>query len=181
MTTDFTTVYRAPAPSELRIERAEVRGPSGAPYPHYRLMIGGARVSATVIATDGPDILVVRQWRAALGREMIELPRGWGDSADGSAQATGVRELREETGLPAASATVIGQYVTDTAIYPQEVAVVRARVDRTAGTGRTDGEIAESRWVSISDLDGLIASGVLSDAHSLAAIAVWRAQETEES
>ena len=58
--------------------------------------------AVVVLAWDGSRLTLVRQWRHAAGRELLELPAGTIDPGE-SAVETARRELAEETGLEAAS------------------------------------------------------------------------------
>jgi len=69
----------------------------------------GAVVLVPVRAgTAGPELLLIRQYRRAIDRHILELPagtRGWDEPWLACAQ----RELREETGLRAARFTPLGE------------------------------------------------------------------------
>lgn len=175
MSPAFETVYRAQGGTGLRLERARVTGADGTAYDHHRLVAADGRVGAVIIATDGDALLLVKQFRVAIPRDTLELPRGFADTADGSPVDTGARELLEETGYVAAHASQLGTYVIDSSVYPQSVAVVHVTVDRRQQLAERDGEIASMLWVPLSDVAGLVRGGQLSDAHSLSAMAVAEA------
>lgn len=181
MTHDFHTVYQSDRGQSVRLEVADAIGPDGESYPHHRLVVADGRAGAVVLALRGAQFLLVRSDRRALGRQLWELPRGVGETVDdGSSDAaimTGLRELREETGWPALDARVVGRYVVDSSLYPQETAVIVCRVDERAERGVTDGEVEEQRWVEVTALPELIRDGTIQDAHSLAAVALWQAEE----
>ncbi len=54
-----------------------------------------------VALTDDDEIVLVRQYRHAVGRELLEIPGGVIDRADASPEAAARRELLEETGFTA--------------------------------------------------------------------------------
>jgi len=57
---------------------------------------------ANVVAlTDDDEVVLVRQYRHAVGRRVLELPSGVIDPGDASPEAAARRELREETGFAA--------------------------------------------------------------------------------
>lgn len=70
-------------PEGERIERDIVRHPG----------------AVAVVAIDGDVVVLVRQYRAALHTELLELPAGKRDVAGEPPETTAVRELEEEVGL----------------------------------------------------------------------------------
>lgn len=69
-----------------------------------------------VVAVDGPDVLMVRQWRTPVQRVVLELPAGTLDHLpDGSVEdpdRAAPRELAEETGYGAGSWRKLGRFWT---------------------------------------------------------------------
>ncbi|GAA2920693.1 ADP-ribose pyrophosphatase [Microbacterium keratanolyticum] len=157
--------------------RLEVAGPiqvGDHSYEHHRLVVGDGRPGAVVMARRAGQVLLVLSERLAAGRRMWELPRGGGDDGESPVQ-TGVRELREEVGLRAVNPRAAGQFVTDSAIFPQQVAVIVCDVaEETPAAG--DGEIIDQRWVTMTEAEQLIVDGVVADALSLAAFALVSAK-----
>ncbi len=78
----------------LRVDT--LRWPDGTSYKREVVEYGVAVVLVPVDA-DG-RLLMVRQYRHAVRRWLLELPAGGMDEEDASAEAAAQRELREETG-----------------------------------------------------------------------------------
>lgn len=74
-----------------------------------REIVEHAQAVAIVPVTGTGEILMVRQYRLAVGREMLELPAGVIDP-DEEGEAAAQRELQEETGHRAARLTRIGGF-----------------------------------------------------------------------
>ncbi|MCB8945502.1 MAG: NUDIX hydrolase, partial [Ardenticatenaceae bacterium] len=91
----------------LRVD--EVRLPDGATMERGVVEHPGAVVLMPLVAGEaGYQIVMLRQYRAAIGATILELPagtRGWGEDWLVCAQ----RELREETGYRADSFMSLGQ------------------------------------------------------------------------
>ena len=64
-----------------------------------------------VVAIDGDDVVLVRQYRASLERELLEIPAGKLDVEGESTADAAVRELEEEVGLrPAGPVEPLARY-----------------------------------------------------------------------
>lgn len=186
MTDDYTSVYRAPAgfSVDLQMREGSPRG-EGARSLWFRLITGTGR-GAVVIATrrdrGNEQILLVRSFRPAAEEWFWELPRGWAEPDemhDGvkTYVEAALRELSEETGKSAREPVLLGEYVTDTAVYPQRVGVVRCATTN-APDSPTDGEVTAIRWAAVDEIPGLVRSGEIRDAHSLAAFALSAAYDS---
>ncbi|MEM8704955.1 MAG: NUDIX hydrolase [Actinomycetota bacterium] len=55
--------------------------------------------AVAVVAVDGDDVILVRQYRAALHADLLEIPAGKRDVAGEPPDLTAARELEEEVGL----------------------------------------------------------------------------------
>jgi 8-oxo-dGTP pyrophosphatase MutT (NUDIX family) len=95
--TVLSSSYLLRRPPWLTMRQEHLRLPSGREIPEY--WIFEYPPWANVVAVTGDDHLVlIRQYRPALGAVHFELPAGVVDSADASPEAAARRELREETG-----------------------------------------------------------------------------------
>ncbi|MDX3071845.1 NUDIX hydrolase [Streptomyces sp. NPDC088354] len=146
------------------------RAASGAEMEVHRVRVGGGRTGVVVLALRGQDVLMVRQWRPAVGRWAWELPRGFGET-DPAADA--LRELAEETGLVGTSATVLARMDVDSGMLENEVAVVEVAVpaDAVLVPGAAgDGEVEGARWWSRAEIAAAVRAGELRDGFTLAAL-----------
>ena len=129
---------------------------------------------ALVIALDGDRLHLVEQFRYPLGLRRWEFPQGTApDRADLDPLELAARELREETGLRAASMTRIGQLDVAPGLASQRGQVFLA-------TGLTEGaperELEEqdmrSAWFTRAKVESMIRGGEITDAQSIAAYAL---------
>ena len=57
--------------------------------------------AVAVLAVDGDEVVLVRQWRAPLATTVLEVPAGTRDVPDEDPETTARRELEEEAGVRA--------------------------------------------------------------------------------
>jgi 8-oxo-dGTP pyrophosphatase MutT (NUDIX family) len=129
---------------------------------------------ALVIAQDGERFRLVEQFRYPLGLRRWEFPQGTApgrpDQDEPEPSELAARELREETGLRAASMVRIGQLDVAPGMSSQRGWVFHA-------TGITEGEHEReheeqdmhSEWFSRAEVKRMIRGGDITDAQSIAA------------
>ncbi|UZK68633.1 NUDIX hydrolase [Sphingomonas sp. S1-29] len=99
--------------------------------------------AAVIVAIDAGHVLLVEQYRVALGRRCIELPAGLiGDETEGEDMAVAAaRELEEETGYRAGAIESLGEYFSSPGMVSESFTLVRARdLVRVSDGGGVPGE-----------------------------------------
>jgi ADP-ribose pyrophosphatase len=124
--------------------------------------------SVSIVALDGEQLVLVRQTRAGAGGRTLELPAGTIEEGE-SPEECAARELVEECGLTAASWRKLGEFWAAPDYSTEYVHVFEARELVDVGIG--DREEGDDLVVERRGLRGVI--GELSDANSLAALALW--------
>lgn len=89
--------YLFERPPWLVLRRDHVRLPNGSEIPEYWISEYPPWVNVVAVTTDD-ELVLIRQYRPALGQVHFELPAGVVDPEDPSLEAAAVRELAEETG-----------------------------------------------------------------------------------
>ncbi|MHB8190209.1 MAG: NUDIX hydrolase [Ferrimicrobium sp.] len=114
-------------------------------------------------------VVFVRQFRAAIGAEILELPAGKRDVIDEPAATTALRELQEECGLGATSLIAFGSFLNSPGFSDERTEVFGA-FGLYMGA-RSPQSVEESYAtvvpVAFAAIAGLIESGVLQDAKSI--------------
>src|SRR6202011_5243694 len=82
----------------FRLVEAEFVAGDGTPLTRTFLRHPGA---AAIVPIDGEDVVLVRQFRPALGAELLEIPAGTLDRPGESPSECAARELQEEVGARA--------------------------------------------------------------------------------
>jgi len=133
-------------------------------------------VAVVPVTEDGEHLLLVSQFRTALGRRLLELPAGLRD-VDGEAEVdTARRELEEEAGHVAGNIEHLVTLATAVGFTDESISIFLA-TDLRATEVHADGIEEESMTVervSFADVDDLIASGELVDAKTVAGILLAR-------
>ena len=125
---------------------------------------------------DGGEVVLVRQYRPAIGRWMWELPAGSlkrGEHPDAAA----IRECQEEIGLIPGSIERIGAFFPTPGYCDEEMIFYRATRLRTPGAGDApaapdDDEDIEPKAFTVGDLRRMIELGEIADLKTVAGIAL---------
>lgn len=148
----------------LRLMRDRVLLPDGQVATREYCVHPGA-VAIIPVLPDG-RLVLERQYRYSVRREMIEFPAGKRDAGEAALEC-GVRELHEETGYRAgrwARAGVIHPVIG----YSTEAIDIWLATDLHAGTSVPDpGEFVEVFTATAQEVDAWILSGSLTDAKTI--------------
>ena len=140
----------------MEIIEREVEFSAGAEHQLYHA-VGQADYIAIVARTPDGRIPVVRQYRPAIERYSWELPAGMVDKGE-RPDACCVRELMEETGLPAKAVHALGTHAPCTARLSNLVHSFFVEAGERAAGWRPEAGI-EVRLVTPRELGALILSG----------------------
>jgi ADP-ribose pyrophosphatase len=127
------------------------------------------RESMTVIALDEQDrLILVRQYRHAAGRDLLETPAGSVDPGE-TAEDSVNRELSEETGLCAREVTLLGRFFLAPGWATEYMHVYLARDLYEAQAEPDEDERIEVVRLSIPEWEAHIRAGEIADSKSIAA------------
>jgi ADP-ribose pyrophosphatase len=133
------------------------------------------RESMTVVALDEQERLVlVRQYRHAAGRELLETPAGSVDEGE-TAEASVNRELAEEAGVCARDIRLIGRYFLAPGWATELMHVYLARDLYESSAPGDEDERIEVERLTIPEWEAKIQAGEILDAKSIAAWYLARA------
>lgn len=115
-------------------------------------------------------LLLVRQYRHALGRYTLEVPAGKRDTEDEDFRLCALRELEEETGYKTDDVTFLLRINTTVAFLDEIIEIYLAR-NLKQGEVRwdTDEELGNEKW-ALEDLLTMIHNGEMTDSKTVAAI-----------
>ena len=150
----------------IQVAVGEFVGPNGEVVERDLIHHPGA---VSVVPIDGDDVILVRQYRAALGLDLLEIPAGKRDVADEPLEDCARRELAEEIGMHAASLVKVASFFNSAGFCDELshvfIATGLTPVPRSAH-GLEEEYMAVERH-KLDDVPAMIASGELRDAKSI--------------
>lgn len=142
----------------------------------YREIVEHNGAVAMVAIMDNGDMVMVKQFRYAMGRVSLELPAGKIDKGELDPVGAAIRELKEETGYTAQTIKHLGQINPSTA-YSEEVIHIYLMTDLIPGEQKLDeDEAVEVVEIPFDEVYEMAAQGKLSDAKTLAGVMMTKEQ-----
>lgn len=131
--------------------------------------------AVAVLAVDGGELLLVRQCRYAVGRELLEIPAGKLEPGEAPEKAAR-RELREETGCECSELQPLGVYYGSPGILDETIWLYFADITRQ-GSQQPDADefLTLERWTP-AELERRIAAGLVADGKTLSAFLLARSR-----
>jgi ADP-ribose pyrophosphatase len=131
---------------------------------------------AVVALTTDEQVLMVRQFRYAVGGCSLELPAGCLDHVGEEVEAAAVRELSEETGYEAESLVYLGRFHSSPGFSSEVTHLFAARGLRAVRAAHTDAdEFVELAPVPLADALEMIRRGEIADAKTIVGL-LWLKQ-----
>jgi ADP-ribose pyrophosphatase len=167
---DRTTLCEA---GFLTVARLRVAGPDDE-FDRHVVLHPGAVVVVPVDAD--ANALLVRQYRVAVGRSLLEVPAGKRDVPGEPPEVTAARELEEEIGRRAGDLRLLCRFFNSPGFTDELSYVFLAtgleECERAAVTAEEAAMTVET--VALGDVDALIAAGELVDAKSIIGLLLAR-------
>jgi ADP-ribose pyrophosphatase len=161
----------------ISVGAARFAGPDGEEFDRDIVHHPGA-VSCVPIV-DGTHVIMVRQFRAAIDDDLLEIPAGKRDVEGEAPELTAHRELEEEIGMRAGRMVKLAEFYNSPG-FTDEHSFVFMGLDLTE-VGAPDPQGPEEHVmtierVALDDIPALIRGGQLMDAKSIIGISLAREQ-----
>lgn len=149
--------------SMLRLRTGEVELPGGRRAEREVVEHAG---SVAVVAVHDGEVLLVRQYRIAIGRELLELPAG--KLEPGETPATSARrELEEETGFTSDTLQPLAQFYTSAGFTDEKLTIFFANDLRPVDTTPEWDEQIEVVRLPVAAVRQKLLDGEFEDAKTL--------------
>ena len=154
----------------MRLVSASFTSPDGEVFERDVVRSPGAVAVVPVEeGANGPEVVVLRQYRPALDDWLVEIPAGLRDKEGEPPELTASRELGEEAGLAASGYELLTIFVNAAGMTDQRTHVYLA-TGLSEIPSAADG--VEERFLSVErlalrEVPGLVASGELVDAKTV--------------
>jgi ADP-ribose pyrophosphatase len=135
--------------------------------------------AVAILAWDGERIAMVRQWRHATGRALLEIPAGTLEPDEPPAE-TARRELAEESGLAAATWEEGPRFYTAPGFCDELMHLYLATDLSETDAGGDEDEELETSWLELADALAAIDDGRIMDAKTIAGVG-WLARRLPSS
>lgn len=131
--------------------------------------------AVAVLALEGEHILLVRQYRYCIGRELLEIPAGKLESGE-DPLAAAVRELSEETGCSCGDLIPLGRYYGSAGCLDEGIHLYFGRIDRCGMAHPDEDEFLTVERRTPAELEALMAADALPDGKTLSAYMLAKAK-----
>jgi ADP-ribose pyrophosphatase len=160
----------------LDIVAGTFEGPGGETFERDIVHHPGAVVVVPLDEATG-EVVLVRQYRAPLDIELLEIPAGKRDVKDEPLELTAARELAEETGLEAGRLQLIGHFYNSPGFCDEESWCYLARDLRPVAISRhgIEEEHMTVERYQFSGVGELVRSGEITDAKTIVGLLLAQA------
>lgn len=160
----------------LALAEAQVRGREGESFTRFVVHHPGAVVVVPVTA-DHESVIMVRQFRAATGGDLLEVPAGKRDVDGEAPEATAARELAEEIGRRPRRLVKLCEFFNSPG-FTDEYTHLYAAFDLESLEGPRAATLEEQAMtiepVAIADVERRISAGEIVDAKSIIGLLLTR-------
>lgn len=128
-----------------------------------------------VLAEHDGGLLLVRQYRYAVGRELLEIPAGKLEKGE-EPKAAALRELREETGMECDRLVPLGTVFTSPGILSEQMHLYFADGLRDMGACPDEDELLSTVTVPLHTFFEMLCHGEISDSKTITSILLAKAR-----
>ena len=159
----------------MTVAQATFEGPDGGTFERDVVHHPGA-VDVVPVLDDGKTVILVRQFRAAVEKDLLEIPAGKRDVHGEPVEETARRELEEEVGMRPGRLQLLCQFFNSPG-FCDERSYIFLALDLEPCESSLQG-VEEQHMtiehVALDDVPRLIAEGELTDAKSIIGLCLAR-------
>ena len=128
-----------------------------------------------ILVVEGEELVLVRQFRYPIGRELLEIPAGKLERGEEPYPAA-LRELREETGGLTEKLEYLGDYYGSAGFCDEKLTLYFARVEKTGENDPDEDEFLTVERYPLPVFEAMIARGEIVDGKTLSAYTLAKAK-----
>lgn len=140
-----------------------------------RIRIDHPEAAAVVPFLDSNRILMVRQWRYAIGQETLEIPAGKADPEE-SLEMCARREMHEETGYDPERLVELFSYYPAIGYSNEVIRIYAASRLSKLSSPLDEDEISRVEIVDLAKIYDLIADGAIRDGKTVIGLSLFKAR-----
>lgn len=147
---------------------------------HYLIEKNSDNGAVILMLEDCENFIFVKNYRKAIGKTVIELPRGYGEDNESSGD-TAIREAYEETGYKIDKKKIVklGTINPNSAILSSNIDIYFAHVSNNDKIKDLDSEVIGIVKIRKDDIINYINDGRLQDSFTLSAMSLYNAKNLE--
>lgn len=146
-----------------------VQFPNGTTGRYNRIVEGRGYDGVAVLPIWGNKLGLIRTFRYPIGKEVLEIPRGFGKTSNAETEAT--RELKEETGLTANRLLSLGEVHPNSGLLMSTVHLFAAVCNDHKDAGVADNnEVIGFQWMQSQEVFQLVANNKITDCFTIASL-----------
>ena len=158
--------------SFLNVHRDTIRLPNG--HTHERIVVRHPGASCVLALTAEEKVILVRQWRYAVDKPLLELPAGKLDHAGENPAECALRELAEETPYTAERVRLLHTFYTAPGFCDEKIYLYQAEGVRAGSTLQNDeDEFTETVLLGREAIRAALQDGEIVDAKTLIGLQYW--------
>lgn len=156
----------------LHLDRFWLEGPDGERHARDVIQHPGG---VAVLPIDGEDVLLIRQYRVAVDRWVLEIPAGKLDQTEEAPEAAAFRELVEELGARPRRLVALGSTLPSPGYTSEEIHLFVADgiLDGERSPHGLEEESAELVRIPLREALQLVDDGEIVDAKTQIALSLW--------
>lgn len=158
--------------SFLKISRDSIHLPNG--KQSERVVVRHPGAACVLAVTAEGKVVLVRQWRYAVGQPLLELPAGKLDTAGEDPEECALRELAEETPYTAERVKLLYTFYTAPGFCDEKMYLYLAEGVREGSELETDeDEFTETVLMSREEVRAAVSNNEIADAKTLIGLQYW--------
>jgi len=145
---------------------------------HYLVEKKSSNGAVILILENNKDFILVKNYRKAIDKIVVELPRGYGEKNENSLD-TALREALEETGYKICKNNIvkIGSINPNSAILASEIDIYFAKVNAQDKVQDSDSEVIDIVKLNKKTFKQYIKNGNIKDSFSISAFSLYELNE----